>query len=67
VHEKERKNLQVEIGGYKAEAQRTRKHIFQLEREGDKYGTEAAEAATRYAQALEEVQVRLREPRGCLK
>lgn len=67
VHEKERKNLQAEIGGYKAEAQRTRKHIFLLEREGDKYGTEAAEAATRYAQALEEVQVRGKRPHGCLE
>jgi len=58
VHENTRKNLEQEIGGYKAEAHKQRKMIFLLEKEGEKYGSEAAEASTKYQQALEEVKVR---------
>jgi chromosome segregation ATPase len=58
VHENTRKNLEVEIAGYKAEAHKQRKAIFQLEVEGEKYGAEAAEASAKYAHALDEVKVR---------
>ena len=35
--------------------------IFLLEKDGEKYGAEAADASTKWTQALEEVKVRLME------
>ena len=58
VHENTRRNLEVEISGYKVEAQKQRKQLFLLEKDGEKYGSEAAEATSKYLQALEEVKVR---------
>merc|ERR1711998_472750 len=58
IVENTRKNLEQEIAGYKSEAQKQRKIIFQLERERVKYGQEAGDAAARYAQALEAVKGR---------
>ena len=58
VHENTRRNLELEISGYKAEAHKQRKQLFLLEKDGEKYGTEAAEATSKYQQALEEVKVR---------
>jgi len=58
VHENTRRNLELEISGYKAEAHKQRKQLFLLEKDGEKYGAEAQEATSKYAQALEEVKVR---------
>ena len=58
VHENTRRNLEVEISGYKGEAHKQRKQLFLLEKDGEKYGAEAQEATSKYQQALEEVKVR---------
>lgn len=58
MHEKERQTLELEIAGYKADAQERRKAIFALERECDELGVEAAEAAAKHAQALDAIKER---------
>jgi len=58
VNENTRRNLELEISGYKAEAHKQRKQLYLLEKDGEKYGAEAAEARSKYQQALEEVRVR---------
>jgi len=58
VHENTRRNLEQEIAGYKAEGHKQRKMIFLLEKDGQKYGAEAADASTKWTQALEEIKVR---------
>ncbi|KAL1504201.1 hypothetical protein AB1Y20_010610 [Prymnesium parvum] len=58
VHENTRRNLEQEIAGYKAEGHKQRKMIFLLEKDGQKYGAEAADASTKWSQALEEIKVR---------
>eukprot|EP00002_Diphylleia_rotans_P004987 TRINITY_DN1392_c1_g3_i1.p1 TRINITY_DN1392_c1_g3~~TRINITY_DN1392_c1_g3_i1.p1 ORF type:complete len:887 (-),score=260.76 TRINITY_DN1392_c1_g3_i1:165-2825(-) len=58
VTENTKKNLEQEIAGYKTEAQKQRKMIYQLEKEREKYGQEAAEATAKHLQALEEVKIR---------
>jgi len=58
VNENTRRNLELEISGYKTEAHKQRKQLYLLEKDGEKYGAEAAEARTKYQQALEEVKVR---------
>ena len=58
VNENTRKNLEQEISGYKSEAQKQVKAIYQLEREREKYGGEASEATAKYVQSLEEVKMR---------
>ena len=60
VHENTRRNLELEISGYKAEAHKQRKQLYLLEKDGEKYGAEAQEATSKYSQALEEVKVRAR-------
>ncbi len=58
IQENTRKNLEVEIQGYKAEAQKQRQVIYGLEKEREKYGQQASDATAKYMQALEEVKVR---------
>ncbi|KAI8476303.1 MAG: flagellar associated protein [Monoraphidium minutum] len=58
VAENTRKNLENEINGYRTEAARTSKAIWSLEKEREKYSSEAADSAAKYQQALEEVKVR---------
>jgi len=58
VHENTRRNLELEISGYKAEAHKQRKQLFLLEKDGEKYGAEAQEATSKFSQAQEEVKVR---------
>ncbi len=58
IQENTRKNLEVEIQGYKAEAQKQRQVIYGLEKEREKYGQQASDATSKYMQALEEVKVR---------
>ena len=58
INENTKRNLDQEIQGYKIEAQRQGKLIWQLEKEREKYAIEASEAAGKYMQALEEVKLR---------
>jgi len=53
-----KRNLEQEITGYKREAERQRKLIYQLEKEREKYAIEASDAAAKYQAALEEVKLR---------
>mmetsp|Transcript_20814 Transcript_20814/g.48084 ORF Transcript_20814/g.48084 Transcript_20814/m.48084 type:complete len:895 (+) Transcript_20814:173-2857(+) len=58
VQENTKKNLEGEILGYKAEAQKQRKMIYALEKEREKYGQQASDATAKYLEALEEVKIR---------
>ncbi|KAF5837043.1 hypothetical protein DUNSADRAFT_4923 [Dunaliella salina] len=58
INDNTKRNLEQEIQGYKFEAQKQSKLIFQLEKEREKYAIEASEAASKYMQALEEVKLR---------
>ena len=58
MHENTRRNLELEISGYKAEAHKQRKMIFLLEKDGEKYGAEASDANAKFATSLEEVKLR---------
>eukprot|EP00164_Ancoracysta_twista_P002083 GFYU01002746.1.p1 GENE.GFYU01002746.1~~GFYU01002746.1.p1 ORF type:complete len:871 (-),score=408.33 GFYU01002746.1:57-2669(-) len=58
VNENTRRNLEQEIQGYKIEAQKQRKMIYQLEKEREKYSKESSEATIKYLQAMEEVKIR---------
>ena len=58
INENTKKNLEQELQGYKMEAQKQKKMIWQLEKEREKYGLEASEATSKYLQALEEVKIR---------
>ncbi|KAJ1479606.1 hypothetical protein T484DRAFT_2022988, partial [Baffinella frigidus] len=58
VQENTKKNLESEIIGYKAEAQKQRKMIYALEKEREKYGQQASDATAKYLEALEEVKIR---------
>lgn len=50
INDNTKRNLEQEIQGYKMEAQRQSKLIFQLEKEREKYAVEASEAAAKYMQ-----------------
>lgn len=50
VFENTKRNLEQEIQGFRAEAQRQAKSIYGLEKEREKYGTEASEAGSKYMQ-----------------
>ena len=58
VHANTRKNLEAEITGFKREAEQQRRKVLSLEKEREKYASEASESATKYTAALEEVKVR---------
>jgi uncharacterized coiled-coil DUF342 family protein len=58
INENTKRNLEQEIQGYKLEAQKQSKLIYQLEKEREKYSIEASEAAAKYMAALEEVKLR---------
>jgi len=58
INQNTTRNLEHEIQGYKIENQRQMKIILQLEKERDKYGTEANEANNKYNEILEEVKIR---------
>ncbi len=61
INENTRKNLELEIRGYKEEAQAQRKEIYKLEKEREKYGAEASEATSKY------LQVRAPRTRACTR
>jgi len=50
INENTKKNLEQEIQGYKVEAQKQAKMIYQLEKEREKYGAEASDATAKYLQ-----------------
>eukprot|EP00992_Anisonema_acinus_P014683 TRINITY_DN9407_c0_g1_i1.p1 TRINITY_DN9407_c0_g1~~TRINITY_DN9407_c0_g1_i1.p1 ORF type:complete len:904 (-),score=433.25 TRINITY_DN9407_c0_g1_i1:147-2804(-) len=58
VMERKKKNLEQELGAHRQEAQQQRKHIYQLEKDREKYAAQASEATTKYYSALEEVKIR---------
>lgn len=58
INENTKRNLEQEIQGYKTEAQKQSKLIYQLEKEREKYSVEASEASAKYMGALEEVKLR---------
>ena len=58
VQERRKKNLEQELAGHREEAQTQRKHIYQLEKDREKYAAQASEATTKYYSALEEVKIR---------
>ncbi|KAG2452279.1 hypothetical protein HYH02_003303 [Chlamydomonas schloesseri] len=58
INENTKRNLEQEIQGYKTEAQKQSKLVYQLEKEREKYSIEASDASAKYMQALEEVKLR---------
>jgi hypothetical protein len=54
INDNTKRNLEQEIQGYKMEAQRQSKLIYQLEKEREKYAIEASEAAAKYMQVRAE-------------
>jgi hypothetical protein len=58
INENTKRNLEQEVQGFRIEAQRQSKLIYQLEKEREKYSIEASDAASKYMQALEEVKMR---------
>ncbi|EGD80250.1 hypothetical protein PTSG_10926 [Salpingoeca rosetta] len=57
MHENTKKTLEAEIAGFKEEAAKQRKIIFQLEKERDKYINDASATQARAVQAMEEVKL----------
>ena len=52
------KQLEGEIGMYKAESMKQRKIVYHLEKERERFGAEASDANAKYVAALEEVKLR---------
>jgi DNA repair exonuclease SbcCD ATPase subunit len=58
VNEGMKRNLEQEVQGFKLEAQRQQRMVWQLEKEREKYGQEASLSTSKYLQAVEEVKLR---------
>jgi chromosome segregation ATPase len=58
THDQSIKHLEQEIANYKEEASKQRKLIFQLERERDRYISEASELTQRVLQHMEDVKIK---------
>ncbi|XP_035293362.1 cilia- and flagella-associated protein 58 isoform X1 [Cricetulus griseus] len=58
LHEQAKRNLEEEIQNYKAEAQKQRKIIFQLEKERDRYINEASDLTQKVLANMEDIKVR---------
>ena len=58
THDQSIKHLEQEIANYKEEASKQRKLIFQLEKERDRYISEASELTQRVLQHMEEIKVK---------
>ncbi|RHY33878.1 hypothetical protein DYB34_010677 [Aphanomyces astaci] len=58
TNERVAKNLEAELNGYKQEAAKQRKLIYQLEKEREKYGIEASEQRNLFVQAQEEIKLK---------
>eukprot|EP00049_Salpingoeca_infusionum_P018965 m.359526 g.359526 ORF g.359526 m.359526 type:complete len:867 (-) comp18604_c0_seq1:381-2981(-) len=57
MHESSKKTLEAEISAYREEAAKQRNLIFQLEKERDRYISEAAQSQTQAVQSMEEAKV----------
>ena len=57
VNENTKKNLEVEIAGYKSEAARQAKSLYSLEVQREKFATEASNAHSKHLEALEEMKL----------
>lgn len=55
INENTKRNLEQEIQGYKVEAQKQMKLLYQLEKEREKYGSEASDATAKYLQVKNRV------------
>ena len=58
ISESTKKNYEQEIQGYKIQAQKQRKTIYELEKQREQYINQTNEATTKYLQAMEEVKLR---------
>ncbi|XP_036919877.1 cilia- and flagella-associated protein 58 [Sturnira hondurensis] len=58
LHEQAKRNLEEEIQNYRNEAQKQRKIIFQLEKERDRYITEASDLTRKVLMNMEDIKVR---------
>ena len=58
IYENHKRNLDNEMNGYRAEAHASRKNMFHLEKEHDKYTKEALEAQRSLHQTLEQIKQR---------
>nr|VZI36376.1 unnamed protein product [Spirometra erinaceieuropaei] len=58
LHEQSKRNLEQEISNYKDEAQKQRKIICHLERERDRYISEASDLTQKVLEHMEEVKLR---------
>lgn len=58
THDQSIKHLEQEISNYKEEASKQRKLIFQLEKERDRYISEASELTQRVLQHMEDVKIK---------
>ncbi|XP_068404010.1 cilia- and flagella-associated protein 58 [Eschrichtius robustus] len=58
LHEQAKRNLEEEIQNYKEEAQKQRKIIFQLEKERDRYISEASDLTEKVLMNMEGIKVR---------
>lgn len=50
INEGTKRNLEQEIRGFRMEAQKQQRLLFQLEKEREKYGQEASESTSKYLQ-----------------
>jgi hypothetical protein len=48
INEGTKRNLEQEIQGFKIDAQKQQRLVFQLEKEREKYGQEASESTSKY-------------------
>eukprot|EP01002_Notosolenus_urceolatus_P000606 NODE_114_length_2750_cov_114.198815_g90_i0.p1 GENE.NODE_114_length_2750_cov_114.198815_g90_i0~~NODE_114_length_2750_cov_114.198815_g90_i0.p1 ORF type:complete len:895 (-),score=391.13 NODE_114_length_2750_cov_114.198815_g90_i0:64-2415(-) len=67
VMERKGRNLEQEVSGHRAEAQRQRKSLYQLEKDREQYAGQASQATSKYYQALEEVKIRQMTVLDCQK
>lgn len=58
LHEQTKRNLEQEISGYKEEAAKQRKLIFQLEKERNRYVSEASQIQSQMISGMEEVKIK---------
>jgi chromosome segregation ATPase len=58
VAEDRKKNIESKLKSYVREAEHRQKDIYKLEKEREKYASEAADAMQKYYQALEEVKIK---------
>merc|ERR1719477_167136 len=58
LHERQKKHLDVEISQYRDEATKQRKLIYNLEKERDRYITEASNLTQKVLHSMEDIKVR---------